>query len=156
MSAAQIKAVIQDTEVARIVVLGVPDTPGVAAHLFSALAAKGAYAEMIIQNNMCGGVNDIGFLVKKPQLEAAMQVCRAYCREIDAQGVSFDTEIARVTLVSDSLADCPEVPSEMFGILAEKGINIEMIASTSRSVTCVVGSARADEAVKALKAHFAA
>ena len=154
MTTAPIKNIVQDTEVARIVVLGVPDLPGVAAKLFSALAANHAYAEMIIQNNMSGGINDIGFLVKKSQLDAAMHVCRAYCRELDAQGVSFDTEIARVAVVGDDLSGTPEVPSDMFAILAEKGINIEMIASTSNSVTCVVGAARADEAVKALSDHF--
>ena len=41
---------------------------------------------MIIQNNMRGGVNDIGFLVKKTNLEVASQVCREMCREVDAQG----------------------------------------------------------------------
>ena len=154
MTTSPIKNIVQDTEVARIVVLGVPDLPGVAAKLFSALAANRAYAEMIIQNNMSGGINDIGFLVKKSQLDAAMQVCRAYCRELDAQGVSFDTEIARVAVVGDDLSATPEVPSDMFAILAEKGINIEMIASTSNSVTCVVGAASADKAVKALSDHF--
>lgn len=154
MSSSPIKNVFLDSEVARIVVLGIPDVPGHAAKLFSALAENRAYAEMIIQNNMGGSVNDIGFLVKKPQLDAAMQVCRAYCREVGAQGVSFDTEIARVTVSGDDLSTSPEVPSRMFGVLAEKGINIEMIASTSQSVTCVVGAARAVDAVFALEAHF--
>ena len=67
---------------------------------------------------------------------------------------SFDTEIARVTIVGAGIANHPEVPSKMFNILAEEGINIEMIASTSLAVTCVVGSSRAEEAVRALHEHF--
>ena len=149
-----IKAVIQDMKVAKVVLLGVPDIPGIAARLFANLAEKGVGAEMIIQNNMRGGVNDIGFLVKKTSLEVASQVCRELCREIDAQGVSFDTEIARVSIVGAGIANHPEIPSKMFNILAEAGINIEMIASTALSITCVVGSARADDAVRELHDHF--
>ncbi|HAH68863.1 MAG TPA: aspartate kinase, partial [Synergistaceae bacterium] len=149
-----IKAVVHDSEVAKVVLLGVPDIPGVAARLFSSLAKNGVGAEMIIQNNMRGGVNDIGFLVKKANLETAIQVSREICREIEAQGVSFDTEIARVTIVGAGIANHPEIPSKMFTILAEEGINIEMIASTALALTCIVGSNRAKDAVKALHEHF--
>ncbi|MEG1602645.1 MAG: aspartate kinase [Cloacibacillus sp.] len=149
-----VKAVVHDLKVAKVVLLGVPDIPGVAARLFAELADNGVGAEMIIQNNMSGGVNDIGFLVKKTHLEAASQVCRKICRDIDAQGVSFDTEIARVSIVGAGIANHPEVPSKMFSILAEAGINIDMIASTSLAVTCIVGSSRAEDAVRELHDHF--
>lgn len=109
---------------------------------------------MIIQNNMRGGVNDIGFLVKKSNLETAIQVSRQICRDVEAQGVSFDTEIARVTIVGAGIANHPEVPSKMFAVLAEEGINIEMIASTALALTCIVGSNRAKDAVRALHEQF--
>ncbi len=149
-----IKAVVHDSQVAKVVLLGVPDIPGVAARLFSSLAENGVGAEMIIQNNMRGGVNDIGFLVKKINLETAIQVSREICREIEAQGVSFDTEIARVTIVGAGIANHPEIPSKMFTVLAEEGINIEMIASTALALTCIVGSNRVEDAVRALHEHF--
>ncbi|MDO4952469.1 MAG: aspartate kinase, partial [Synergistaceae bacterium] len=64
-----IKSVVHDTKVAKVVIYGVPDTPGMAAGLFTSLAEQGVGVMMIIQNNMRGGVNDIGFLVKKTDLE---------------------------------------------------------------------------------------
>ncbi|MEG1501790.1 MAG: aspartate kinase [Synergistaceae bacterium] len=149
-----IKAVVQDLKVTKVVLLGVPDIPGVAAKLFSNLANNGVGSEMIVQNNMRGGVNDIGFLVKKTNLEVAIRVCRELCHEIEAQGVSFDTEIARITIVGAGIANHPEVPSKMFKILAEEGINIEMIASTALALTCIVDSTKAAEAVRALHKHF--
>ena len=149
-----VKSVVHDAKVAKIVLLGVPDIPGVAAKLFSSLADNGVGTEMIIQNNMRGGVNDIGFLVKKNNLETAIQVCRDICRKVEAQGVSFDTEIARVTIVGAGIANHPEVPSKMFTTLAEEGINIEMISSTALAVTCIVDSARAEDAVRALHECF--
>lgn len=149
-----IKSVVHDTKVAKVVIYGVPDTPGMAAGLFTSLAEQGVGVMMIIQNNMRGGVNDIGFLVKKTDLEKGIQVCRKYCRETDAQGVSFDTEISRVSIVGAGIANHPEVPSKMFKILAEANVNIEMIASSSMAITVIVASNHAEEAVLALHKAF--
>ena len=149
-----IKSVVHDTKVAKVVIYGVPDTPGMAAGLFTSLAEQGVGVMMIIQNNMRGGVNDIGFLVKKTDLEKGIQVCRKYCRETDAQGVSFDTEISRVSIIGAGIANHPEVPSKMFKILAEANVNIEMIASSSMAITVIVASNHAEEAVLALHKAF--
>ncbi len=149
-----IKSVVHDTKVAKVVIYGVPDTPGMAAGLFTSLAEQGVGVMMIIQNNMRGGVNDIGFLVKKTDLEKGIQVCRRYCRETDAQGVSFDTEISRVSIIGAGIANHPEVPSKMFKILAEANVNIEMIASSSMAITVIVASNHAEEAVLALHKAF--
>ena len=149
-----IKAVVHDAKVAKVALLGVPDIPGVAARLFSNLAEKGIGAEMIIQNGMRGGVNDIGFLVKKAHLDEAIETCRIMSREMGAQGVSFDTEIARVSVVGAGIANHPEMPARMFQVLAEEGVNIDMIASTALAVTCVVAAPRAEDAVRALHDHF--
>ena len=149
-----IKSVVHDKKIAKVVIYGVPDTPGMAAGLFSSLAEQGVGVTMIIQNNMRGGVNDIGFLVKKTDLEKAIQVCRAYCRETDAQGVAFDTEISRVSIIGAGIANHPEVPSKMFQILAEANVNIEMIASSSMAITVIVASNHAEEAVLALHKAF--
>ncbi|MDR1650276.1 MAG: aspartate kinase [Synergistaceae bacterium] len=149
-----IKGVVHDTKVAKIVMMGVPDVPGVAGRLFTSLADRGIGAEMIIQNNMRGGMNDIGFLVRKELLDGAIDVCRGFSRDVDAQGVSFNTEIARVSIVGAGIANHPDIPSRMFTVLAKEGINIDMIASTALAVTCVVANARTEDAVRALHEHF--
>ncbi|MDR3331279.1 MAG: ACT domain-containing protein [Synergistaceae bacterium] len=149
-----IKNVTSDSKVAKVVMMGVPDVPGVAGRLFSSLAEKGIGPEMIIQNNMRGGLNDIGFLVKKEMLDGAIEVCRNFSRDVDAQGVSFNTEIARVSIVGAGIANHPDIPSRMFNVLAAEGINIDMISSTALAVTCVVASPRSEDAVRALHEHF--
>jgi aspartate kinase len=149
-----IKAVVHDLKVAKVVLMGVPDIPGVAGRLFTNLAERGIGAEMIIQNNMRGGLNDIGFLVRKENLDGAIDVCRNFSRDVDAQGVSFNTEIARVSVVGAGIANHPDIPSRMFTTLAKEGVNIDMISSTALAVTCVVASTRADDAVRALHEHF--
>lgn len=149
-----IKGVVSDAKVAKVIMTGVPDVPGIAGKLFASLAERGIGPEMIIQNNMRGGFNDIGFLVRKDLLDGTIEVCRDFSREVEAQGVSFNSEIARVSIVGAGIANHPEIPSRMFGALAEHGINIDMIASTALAVTCVVAKERAEDAVRALHAKF--
>ena len=149
-----IKAVVHDLKVAKVVLMGLPDVPGIAGRLFSSLADRGVGAEMIVQNNMRGGLNDIGFLVRKESLDDAIEVCRSFSRDVEAQGVSFNTEIARVSVVGAGIASYPDIPARMFTTLGKEAINIDMISSTDLSVTCVVASTRADDAVRALHKHF--
>lgn len=149
-----IKGVVCDNKSTRITMMGVPDRPGIACKLFTSLSERGIGIEMIIQNNMRGGVNDIGFLVKKEFLDGTIDVCDEFSRSVGAQGVSFNSEISRVSIVGAGIANHPEIPSRMFSVLAKEEINIDMIASTALSVTCVVALNRADDAVRALHAHF--
>ena len=149
-----IKDVKHDLKVAKVVLMGVPDIPGVAGRLFSRLAERGVGAEMIVQNNMRGGMNDIGFLVRKDNLDDTIEVCRDFSREVEAQGVSFSTEIARVSIIGEGISACPDVPARMFTTLGKEGVNIDMISSTDLYVTCVVGSTRAADAERALRGHF--
>jgi aspartate kinase len=139
---------------ARITLLGVPDVPGVAAKIFSTLAERGVRVEMIVQNNMRGGITDIGFLVEKSHLNDAIEACRQVVKEIEAQGVSFSTEIARVSLLGDALSKAVDIPAKMFSALAAAKINIDMIVSNSYDITCVVAAGSAETAAAALRAKF--
>jgi aspartate kinase len=149
-----VKAVVSDTKAAKVAILGVPDVPGVAAGVFRTLAERGVGVEMIVQNGMRGGINDITFLVRKDQVDDAIDVCRDKARELSAQGVSFDAEIARVSVVGAGIANHPEVPARMFEALAGAEVNLDMIASSSLAITCVVAATAAEEAVRALHREF--
>ncbi|MFP4482669.1 MAG: aspartate kinase [Thermovirgaceae bacterium] len=149
-----VRSIASDRNVAKVAVLGVPDIPGIAAGLFGRLSVGGVGAEMIIQSVMRGQVNDIAFLVKKEILGEAIDICRDIVREIGAQGVAFDTEIGKVTVIGAGIANHPEIPSRMFSNLAAEDINIDMISSTSMSITCVVAAGDVDRAVKSLHREF--
>jgi aspartate kinase len=149
-----VRAVVPDRGVAKVAVLGVPDVPGIAARLFGGLAERGIAVEMIIQSTMRGQINDIAFLVKKGLLGEAIDACREVAREIDAQGVNFDIEVGRVSIVGAGIANHVDVPGRMFSVLAREGINLDMIASTSVSITCVVALDRLDDAARALHREF--
>ncbi len=149
-----VKSVAYDTDTAKVALLGVPDRPGIAALVFSGLAEQDISAEMIIQSVMRGQINDIAFLVKKGDIEKAISVCRGLAKETGAQGVTFDTEIARVSVVGTGISRKTHIPARVFSTLASHDINIEMIASTSISVVCVVSGSSVEEAVRALHEEF--
>lgn len=149
-----VKKVVSDMDVAKVAVLGVPDVPGVAARLFSALAEAGVGADMIVQSVMRGQLNDIAFIVKKSCLDGAIGICRGFASEVDAQGVTFDSEVAKIALVGDRLAGQPEIPSQMFTVLAGGGINIDMIAAASTELACIVASSDVEAASAALSRAF--
>jgi aspartate kinase len=111
-----VHSVTQDANVAKVAVLGVPDRPGVAAGFFTLLAENRIAAEMILQSVMRGGMNDIAFLVRKEDLGKAIEVTTEYVEKVGAQGVNFDTEVARVSVVGAGIGNHPEVPSQMFSV----------------------------------------
>jgi aspartate kinase len=148
---AKIESVEADRSAARITLLGVPDIPGVAAKVFSPLAALGIGVEMIVQNSMRGGITDIAFLVRKERLDEAIAACRGIAGEVEAQGVSFNTEISRVTVAGKDLTEDAGLPSKMFSALAAESVNIEMIVSNALAITCVVSAASAEKAVTVLR-----
>ncbi|MDR1740954.1 MAG: ACT domain-containing protein [Synergistaceae bacterium] len=131
-----------DYSSARIVLLGVPDVPGVAAKVFSPLSEAGIRVDMIVQNSMRGGITDIGFLLPKNRMDDAIEICSRTALEVHAQGVSFNTETARVTVGAD--------PAAVFSALAAASVNIEMIVSGPDSLTCVVAASSAERAAEAL------
>ena len=146
------RQVVKNLDVAKVALLGVPDIPGIAASLFAALADADIKVEMIVQSVMRGQVNDIAFLVQKSGIEGAIRVCRAVSMGIGAQGVTFDTEIAKVSVFPQDFD--PKVPSRVFSALAHREINIDMILATECFVTCVVAASYVDDAVEALEWEF--
>ncbi len=149
-----VERVISDPDVAKIAVLGVPDVPGIAARLFSSLAARDVGAEMIVQSVMRGETNDIAFIIKKSRLEEAISICTEFSSVVQSQGVTFDTDVAKVGLMGEHLAGCPSIPSQMFTVLASKEINIDMIAAASTVMACIVASRDMDKAASALSEVF--
>ncbi|MGH9016229.1 MAG: aspartate kinase [Acidimicrobiales bacterium] len=150
-----VTAITHDTSEAKITVPGVPDRPGVAAHLFRALADAKVNVDTIVQNTSLHGTTDISFTVPKIDLETSLATVRALAPEIGAGEVSSDDTIAKVSLVGAGMRSHPGVSATMFETLAEAGINIEMISTSSIRISCVVRAESVEEAVRILHAAFA-
>jgi aspartate kinase len=154
MEEAVVSAITDDTSEAKVTVGGVPDRPGVAAHLFRQLADHGINVDMIVQNTSARGTTDISFTVAKTDLDAARAQCLAVQESIGAAEVTTDDGIGRVSIVGAGMKSSPGVTALMFETLSEHGINIEMISTSSIRISCVVRADRVGDAVRCLHTAF--
>jgi aspartate kinase len=149
-----ISGVTHDTSEAKVTILGVPDRPGVAALVFRALADSGANIDMIVQNVSADGLTDISFTLPKSDLVVAEPILEQRCREVGAAGYTQDSEIAKVSLIGAGMRSHPGVAADMFEALAQAGINIEIISTSSIRISCVVRASDVQRAVEAVHDRF--
>lgn len=154
MEQAIISGVTHDSDEAKVTILGVPDKPGVAASVFRVLADRTVNVDMIIQNVSEQGFTDISFTVAREDLVKAKEAVSDVVSRLEAKGVTYDEDIAKVTLVGAGMRTHPGVAATMFEVMAEHGINIEMISTSSIKISCVVAAEHVGTAVRALHEKF--
>jgi aspartate kinase len=154
MESAIIRGVTYTTDEAKVTVRAVPDQPGVAAHVFSALADAHINVDMIIQNVGELGHSDISCTIPAEDLAVANDTLRRIVTDLGAKGYTADDNVAKVSVVGAGMRTNPGVAAKMFRTLAEHGINLEMISTSPIKVACVIAKDRVDEAVRALHEAF--
>jgi aspartate kinase len=154
MEQAVVTAITHDASEAKVTVAGLPDRPGVAARLFRALADRNVSVDMIVQNVALDGTTDISFTVPGFDLAISTAVSEALIPELGATGVTTDSDVARVSLVGAGMKTHPGVTALTFETLANEGINIEMISTSTIRISCMVRAGKAEAAVQVLHAAF--
>jgi aspartate kinase len=154
METAIIRGVTYTTDEAKVTVRGVPDQPGVAAHVFSALADAHVNVDMIIQNVSEAGRSDISCTIPAADRAAADVALRAVVKDLRAKGVATDDQMAKVSVVGAGMRTNPGVAALMFKTLADLGINLDMISTSPIKISCVIDKGRVEEAVRALHDVF--
>jgi aspartate kinase len=149
-----VSGVTHDVSEAKATIVAVPDTPGVAARVFRVLADAGVNIDMIVQNVSADGATDISFTLPKSDLATAKPILDRLAADIGARASEVDDEIAKVSLVGAGMKSHPGVAADMFEALAEAGINIEIISTSSIRVSCVVRAADVERAVQAVHDKF--
>jgi aspartate kinase len=149
-----ISGVVHDVSEAKVTVSAVPDRPGVSAALFEPLAASNVNIDMIVQNTSKDGTTDISFTVPKADMAVAEKVVADVAAQIGAGGVSHEGEIAKVSLVGAGMKTSPGIAAKMFRVLADEGINIEMISTSTIRISVVIAAAEMERAVRSLHKAF--
>jgi aspartate kinase len=149
-----ISAVTHDVSEAKVTVLNVPDRPGISAALFEALAEANVNVDMIVQNTSKQGTTDISFTLPKVDLPKADPIVARVAGEVGAAGVTQDPDIAKVSVIGAGMKSSPGIAAKMFRTLADHGINIEMISTSTIRVSVVVPSDKVIEAVRSLHTAF--
>lgn len=149
-----VSGVTSDKNQARITITKVPDQPGVAAKIFSPLAEEGIIVDMIIQNTRAGGKTDISFTTSKADYKTTMRVAEKVAKEIGAEEVLGDTNIAKISVIGVGMKNHSGVASVMFNTLARENINIIMISTSEIRISCTVEEKYAELAVRVLHTAF--
>ncbi|MCH7708165.1 MAG: ACT domain-containing protein, partial [Myxococcales bacterium] len=138
----------------KIRVRGVKDQPGIAARIFSPLSKAGIVVDVIIQNLSQDGTTDVTFTVGRADFRRAVEITKRVGKEIGAADVDADDTIAKVSIVGLGMKDHAGVASRMFQVLADEGINIQLISTSEIKVSVVIDESQIEPAVTALHAAF--
>ncbi|HJF84857.1 aspartate kinase [Megamonas hypermegale] len=151
-----IRGVADDTNVAKIAILGIPNTPGIAYSIFSKLAENNIDVDMIVQSirNVEKNVTDMVFTTTLDDLSNAKQIIDKVADELNAVAVLIETDVAKVSIVGAGMLGNPGIASRMFKALSEAGINIDVISTSEISISCLIKAEKIKEAVNAIHAEF--
>ncbi|MDF2564908.1 MAG: aspartate kinase [Massilibacillus sp.] len=151
-----IRGVAHDNDVAKIAVLGVPNNPGIAHSIFSALADANVDVDMIVQSirNIEKNVTDMVFTVAITDLPEAKKIVDRVADELNAIAVLIEEDVAKVSIVGAGMLGSPGIAARMFGALSTASVNIEVISTSEISISCLIKNAKLKEAVNAIHAEF--
>jgi len=149
-----ISGVVTDMSEAKVTIVAVPDRPGISAALFEPLAAANVNVDMIVQNTSHDGTTDISFTMPKADMATAESIVSRIAGEIGAAGVDHDADIAKISLVGAGMKTSPGIAAKMFRTLADEGVNIEMISTSTIRISVVTSAADLERAARALHTAF--
>jgi aspartate kinase len=150
-----ITAVTHSTSEARVTLTGVPDAPGAAARIFDALAGANVNVDMIVQNEPASaeGRAEISFTVPREDLRTARAALEPLTGEAFDELKTYE-EMGKVSIVGAGMRSHPGVAAKVFAVLAEEGVNIDMISTSPIKISCVIERDRVERAVSALHSAF--
>ena len=140
---------------AKIIVVGVPDRPGIAYQILSAVGDANIEVDMILQNQSVAGFTDFTFTVGRGDYARALDILKTTVQgHIDAKEILGDPKVCKVSIVGMGMRSHAGVASKMFRTLSEEGINIQMISTSEIKVSVVIEEKYMELAVRSLHKAF--
>jgi aspartokinase len=150
----KIGGIIQNRNLAKIGVMSIPDRPGVAGAIFSALGAKGVNIPFIVHTIDLNSLDNIVICVAREELTAALEALNTVKETVGAKEIVYDGEVGIVSIFGPHFGERPGIAGVMFSALASADINILAISTSISSTSCLVDSDDMDEAIQVLEETF--
>ncbi len=155
MESAVVSGIAFNRDEAKVTVLGVPDTPGIAYQILGAVADANVEVDVIIQNISKDGKTDFSFTVHRNDLAKTLDLLKGtVAPKLGASEVLGDAKICKVSIVGIGMRSHVGVASRMFRCLSEEGINIQMISTSEIKTSVVIDEKYMELAVRALHREF--
>lgn len=149
-----VRGVSVERNQAKVTIQGVPDRPGAASRIFSALADAHIIIDVIVQNVSVSGTTDISFTLNKDELEKIGPMLDGVATEIGAGGVIKKDGIAKLSVVGIGMRSHSGVAAKLFECLAAGGINIQMISTSEIKIAVIIEESRIEDAARLAHAAF--
>lgn len=154
MDSVLVSGVTYDKDETKITLLKVPDRPGLASQIFTPIWKANIVVDMIIQNASEDGTTDLTFTVPKADYKEAFSLVKKTASAIQAKGVTANPNIAKISIIGVGMRTHAGVAAKMFQLLAQQGINIEMITTSEIKISVVVEEKYTELAVRILHEEF--
>ncbi len=154
MEQPKITGVAYNSNEAKLTIRGVPDRPGIASKVFGPIAEAQINVDMIIQNVGTDNNTDVTFTVDRSEYQNSLRLLEQIIPEIGAQDVVATDDIAKISLVGVGMRSHSGVATTMFSVLAEEGINIQMISTSEIKISVIVEEKYVELGVRALHQAF--
>ncbi|MBF6057118.1 MULTISPECIES: aspartate kinase [Thiomicrorhabdus] len=139
---------------AKLMILGVPDKPGVAFQILGPISDANIEVDMIIQNQGVDGTTDFTFTVSRNDVDTAFEILQATADKLGAREVLSDDTIVKISMVGVGMKSHSGIASTMFKTLADQNINIQMIGTTEIKISVVIEESFLELAVQSLHDAF--
>jgi len=154
MAKIKIGGIMQTTGLAKVGVMSIPDKPGIAGKIMSAMGARGINVQFIVQLIDIHNSSHVVFCIAEDELEHAQDLLEDLRRELGGQQVIQRPNVAIISIFGPDFRERPGIASTMFSALGAKGINIRAISTSISTLSCVIESDRLAEAVAAIRETF--
>lgn len=149
-----IRGVTRDNDVARIAVVGLENTPGIAFRVFSQLAQENINVDMILQSVGREGTKDIAFTVTRENEAKTLEVLEGLKDILNYKEVNHRDDLSKVSIVGAGMVNNPGIAAKMFEALFDNDINIHMISTSEIKVSVLIKLENAEKAVKVIHDKF--
>lgn len=150
----KIGGILQNRNLAKIGVMSIPDRPGVAGTLLSALGERGINVPFIVHTIDLNNLDNIVICVHPEDLTAALEVLHTIKETVGAKEIVHDRQVGIVSVFGPHFGERPGIAGTMFSALASAGINILAISTSISTASCLIDVCEMDEAVEVLQEAF--
>jgi len=154
MESPEISGIAFTRDEAKLSILGVPDTPGIAYLILGPVSEANIEVDVIVQNVGADKTNDITFTVQRNDLAKAEEILRSTAKELGAREVVIDSKIAKVSIVGVGMRSHAGIASKMFKALADVSINIQLITTSEIKISVVIDEKFLELGVRSLHSAF--
>ncbi|HET9367626.1 MAG TPA: aspartate kinase [Candidatus Udaeobacter sp.] len=149
-----VRGISLDRHQAKLSIAGVRDEPGVAARIFSNIAAAHIIVDMIVQNASIGGTTDVSFTIHEDELENARTILMPVIGQIGAKRLNTAAGMAKLSVVGIGMRSHSGVAARMFECLGSNGINIQLVSTSEIKIAIIIDEKDAQRAAQLIHAEF--